>query len=218
MEGVTVKMADLHRPENCTYVKDYRTARGRRFVFRVPSSSVPTLHQFQVDADGTRPFCNCIAFRMHGGCTLSRNPVDVLREYWRRHYYDDLDLDPAEFHAEDERLRATFATWTLAERIQYAGLGDAIAGTFGTLEEHDPYIYGPEGPPQEVQDARNRAREAVTLAEQSEASPVCWACLGDRIVREGGFSVPCPVCSDSNGKAFRRRVEALLDQEELEDR
>lgn len=153
---------DFHRPEHCRIIGTEATGRGTRYYFRVPSSSAPhdsvASHSFAVDGDGTRPHCDCTAFQVRKSCTLSQNGADVMRHYWRR-YYAAKDWDPKEYGDEDSRLRATWTDSTV-DRLRYAGLGDAIALSFGTLEEHDPWKYGPTGPPREVREARKRVRRA----------------------------------------------------------
>lgn len=154
---------ETHRPEHGETVRVYDTPHGKRIEVRFPSNSKPgTFHFFHVNLDGTRAVCDCAAFKVAKSCYLTKHAEEVVQAHWYRLY--DL-LDPGDMWPHDRRLLALAGKWTPAERIEFAGLGDAIAGSFGTLEEHDPYIYGPEGVPPDVAARRQWVQDAVRRSE-----------------------------------------------------
>lgn len=66
--------ARSHDPRYCNLIGEYETERGPRLVFLCPSDSVPhASYVFQADHDGTRAYCSCEAYRLHGICNLTRN-------------------------------------------------------------------------------------------------------------------------------------------------
>lgn len=123
-------MTDKHRPGFGELVRKYETEHGDRYEFRFPSASkVGAFHAFHVNADGSRPVCDCFPFRVRKACYLTDHARDVIEEYHRSRFRE---FEFSDLEAIERSYLDRIGSLGESGRIEFSALGDVMGEVLGS--------------------------------------------------------------------------------------
>ena len=115
-----------HTPPYARYLHTVRGSEGPRFIFTCAGDHL------SVYPDGRAPHCTCAQYRKRGHCPLTSAAITIVVNHYRALARA---ASPADLRDADRYFALHQHHLSIAERMQWAAVGDAIAAIFAAASD-----------------------------------------------------------------------------------